>query len=62
MTNLTFKEFASLLAIGNAGANDRAPAIPAEHIAKLILLGYIDDLEGMLRTTPSGKLRIAAEL
>jgi hypothetical protein len=59
---LTIKEFASLLAIGNAGVNDPAPTIPTEHSARLIALGYIADLEGTLRMTTPGRARIAAGL
>jgi hypothetical protein len=57
---LTLKEFASLLAVGNAGVNDPAPAIPAEHGARLTALGYVADLEGRLRMTSPGRVRIAA--
>ena len=59
---LTFREFASLLAVGNAGIYGPAPAIPAEHSARLIALGYIADLEGRLRMTSPGRARIAAGL
>ena len=55
---LTIKEFASLLAIGNAGVNDPAPVIPAEHSARLIALGYMVDLLGRLRLTTRGRIRI----
>ena len=58
--NLTIREFASLLAVGNAHENNPAPAIPAEHSAKLIALGYMADLEGRLRMTTPGRARIAA--
>ena len=59
--NLTLKEFAYLLAVGNTSAVfDPPAAIPAEHSAKLIMLGYIADLEGRLRMTTPGRARIAA--
>ena len=57
---LTLREFASLLAVGNVGVNDPAPAIDAEHSIKLIALGYMADLEGRLRMTTPGRVRIAA--
>jgi hypothetical protein len=57
----TFREFASLLlAVGNAVVRGPAPAIPAEHSARLIALGYMADLEGRLRMTTPGRVRIAA--
>jgi hypothetical protein len=56
---ITFKEYASLVVVGNAGVNGPAPAIPTEHTARLIALGYMAHLEGRLRTTP-GRVRIAA--
>jgi hypothetical protein len=61
-TELTLREFASLLAIGNVGPNDPAPAIPAEHSVRLIALGYMADLEGRLRMTTPGRRRLAAEI
>jgi hypothetical protein len=57
---LTFNEFASLLAVGNARVNDPVPVIDAAHSAKLIALGYMADLEGRLRMTTTGRIRIAA--
>jgi hypothetical protein len=57
---LTVKEFASLLAVGNMAANGPAPMIPGEHSARLIALGYMVDLEGKLRLTTPGRIRIAA--
>ena len=58
---LTHEEFASLLTIGNAcAAYDPPAAIPAEHSAKLIALGYVADLSGSLRMTTPGRHRIAA--
>jgi hypothetical protein len=59
---LTPEEFASLLAVGNAPVNSRAPLVPAAHSARLIALGYMVDLAGKLRMTTPGRIRIAAEI
>jgi hypothetical protein len=59
---LTREEFASLLKVGNCSVLDPPAAIPGEHSAKLIALGYIVDLIGRLRMTTPGRQRIAAEL
>ena len=53
-------EFASLLTVGNARVNSVAPTIPAEHSARLIALGYVVDLEGKLRMTTPGRIRMYA--
>ena len=60
MESLTPKEFASLLAVGNARVNDPAPVIPTEHSARLIELGYMAYLQDRLRITTPGRVRIAA--
>jgi hypothetical protein len=57
---LTREEFASLLVVGNVPVNGPAPVIPTEHRTKLIVLGYMADLEGRLRLTTPGRVRIAA--
>jgi hypothetical protein len=57
---LTTEEFASLLTVGNSWRNRLAPAIPAAHSARLIALGYMVDLEGRLRMTTPGRMRIYA--
>ena len=58
---LTPAEFASLLTVGNTCAVREPPAvIPAEHSARLIELGYMVDLEGRLRMTSNGRIRIHA--
>ena len=57
---LTPEEFASLRMVGNTRGNMHAPAIPAEHSARLIGLGYMVDLEGKLRMTTPGRVRIYA--
>ena len=56
---LTREEFASLLKVGNWSARDPPAAIPVEHSAKLIALGYMVDLVGRLRMTTPGRHRIA---
>jgi hypothetical protein len=56
---LTRKEFASLLTVGNTCAVLEPPAIiPVKHSARLIALGYMADLSGRLRMTASGRLRL----
>jgi hypothetical protein len=57
---LTSEEFASLFAVGNTRVNGPAPTIPPEHSARLVALGYIADLEGKLRMTTPGRVRLAA--
>ena len=58
---LTSEEFASLVAVGNTSAVTSPPAvIPAEHSARLIALGYMVYLEGRLRMTTDGRIRIYA--
>jgi hypothetical protein len=56
LQTLTREEFASLLSVGNMCA----ASIPFEHELRLIMLGYITDLDGRLCVTTSGKARIAA--
>ena len=58
---LTPEEFSAILTIGNISAATRPPAaIPARHSARLIALGYMIDLEGRLRMTTPGRIRIYA--
>ncbi len=57
---LTREEFASLLTVGNAHVRSSAPAIPDEHSARLIELGYMVYLAGRLRMTTPGRVRIYA--
>ena len=57
---LTHDEFASLLTVGNAHVRSPAPAIPAEHSARLTALGYMVYLAGRLRMTTPGRVRIYA--
>ena len=54
------EEFASLLTVGNTRASDSAPAIPTEHSARLIALGYVADVADRLRMTTPGRQRMAA--
>jgi hypothetical protein len=57
---LTHEEFASLLTVGNTRFNGAAPTIPSEHSGLLIGLGYMVHLEGRLRMTTTGRVRIYA--
>jgi hypothetical protein len=57
---LSPEEFTSLIVIGNAPVNGSPPLIPAAHSARLIALGYMADLEGRLRMTTPGRMRIYA--
>lgn len=58
---LTPEEFASLLLIGHAISTYGPPAvIPAEHRVRLIALGYMADIQGRLRMTTPGRIRLAA--
>ena len=59
---LTLEEFASLLTVGNTSVNQPPAAIPVEHSARLIGLGYMADLAGRPRMTTPGRRRIAAGL
>ena len=58
---LSPEEFASLLTVGNTPVNSPVPAIPAEHRAQLIALGYVVDLAGRLRMTTAGRYRMYAK-
>ena len=58
---LTTEEFASLLTVGNTSAVTRPPTvIPAEHRARLIAFGYTVEIDGRLRMTTPGRIRIYA--
>jgi hypothetical protein len=59
-TLLTREEFASLLTVGSCSVIDPPAAIPAQHRARLIGLGYMVDIAGRLRMTTLGRQRIAA--
>ena len=58
---LTSEEFDSLVTVGNTCAVTSLPAaIPIEHSARLIALGYVVYIEGRLRMTTQGRVRIYA--
>jgi hypothetical protein len=58
---LTPEEFSSLLTVGNTSAVTSPPAvIPAEHSTRLIALGYMVEIDGRLRMTTQGRVRIYA--
>lgn len=60
-TALTQGEFASLLLVGEKPSVFGPPVvIPADHSARLIEMGYMVHLQGRLRMTTSGRLRIKA--
>jgi hypothetical protein len=49
-----------IVAATTSAVVDPPAAIPAEHSAKLIALGYMADLSGRLRMTTPGRQRMAA--
>ena len=57
---LTREEFASLLLIGTPSTYGSPIVIPPEHSARLIALGYTADIQGKLRLTTPGRIRLAA--
>ena len=57
---LTQEEFASLLLVGTPSVYGSPTAIPPEHSARLIALGYMADIQGRLRMTTPGRIRLAA--
>jgi hypothetical protein len=57
---LTPGEFASLLLIGAPSTYGPPVVIPPEHSARLIALGFIADIQGRLRMTTPGRIRLAA--
>jgi hypothetical protein len=57
---LSPEEFASLILIGNAPVHGSPPVIPAAHSTRLIVLGYMADLDGRLRMTTTGRMRVYA--
>jgi hypothetical protein len=56
---LTREEFASLRS-NQCAVTGRPAAIPAEHSAKLIGLGYMADIQRRLRMTAPDRIRIYA--
>ena len=60
-TSLTLGEFASLLSVGQIPSVFRPPVvIPADHSARLIERGYMVHLQGRLRMTTPGRMRMRA--
>ena len=57
---LTHEEFSSLRLIGTPSTYGAPTAIPPEHSARLIALGYMADIQGKLRMTTPGRIRLAA--
>ncbi|MGY4349819.1 hypothetical protein ACVWXM_006312 [Bradyrhizobium sp. GM7.3] len=57
---LTIEEFASLLLIATPSTYGVPTAIPPEHSARLIALGYMADIGGKLRITTPGR-KVATE-
>jgi hypothetical protein len=56
---LTDAEFASLVLIGTPSTYGSPALIPPEHRTRLIGLGYIADIQGRLRMTTPGRIRLA---
>jgi hypothetical protein len=56
---LTHEEFASLLLIDTPTTYGPPAVIPLEHSARLIALGYMADIQGRLRMTTPGRIRLA---
>jgi hypothetical protein len=57
---LTDEEFASLLLVATPSTHGSPARIPPEHSTRLIVLGYIADIQGRLRMTTPGRNRLAA--
>ena len=57
---LTRDQFISLLMIGDARSGGPAPIIPIDDEILFIKLGYVVDLQGRLRMTTPGRMRIAS--
>ena len=57
---LTPEEFASLLLIGAPSTYGPPAVFAPEHSARLIALGFIADIQGRLRITTPGRIRLAA--
>ena len=57
---LTPEEFASPLLIGAPSTYGPPAVLAPEHSARLIALGYIADIQGRLRITTPGRIRLAA--
>ena len=57
---LTRDQFISLLMVGDVTPTGLAPIIPIDHETLLIRLGYVVNLQGRLRITTHGRLRLAS--
>jgi len=57
---LTRDQFISLLMVGDVTPSGLAPIIPIDHETLLIRLGYVVNLQGRLRITTPGRLRLAS--
>ena len=57
---LTHEEFSSLLLISTPATYGPPTEIPPEHSARLIAVGYMADIQGRLRMTTPGRIRLAA--
>jgi hypothetical protein len=57
---LTRDQFISLLMVGDVTPSGLAPIIPIDHETLLIRLGYVVNLQGRLRITTHGRLRLSS--
>jgi hypothetical protein len=57
---LTRDQFISLLMVGDVTPSGLAPIIPIDHETLLVRLGYVVNLQGRLRITTHGRLRLAS--
>jgi hypothetical protein len=57
---LNSDQFISLLTVGDVTPTGRAPTIPIDHETLLVRLGYVVNLQGRLRITTHGRLRLAS--
>ena len=57
---LTLDQLVSLLMVGDERQSDPEPIIPIDHETLLIRIGYVVKLQGRLRVTTSGRMRIAS--
>ena len=57
---LTRDQFISLLMVGDARPHGHPPIIPIDHETLLVRLGYVVRLQGRLRMTTPGRIRIAS--
>jgi hypothetical protein len=55
---LTRDQFISLLMVGDVTPTGLAPIIPIDHETLLVRLGYVVNLQGRLRITTHGRLRL----